>query len=155
MLYTADISRINPACFLFLIDQSGSMSAALAGQPGQRKMDQAAAAINGIVNGLSLRCSQGMEVRDYFHIGIIGYTSKYLWEIGPADLRSVFPGTSLDNPFLTVSQVVDVAEVEERQVREPDGVGGVLDVTRRVPRNPDGNPLLGRGIWSVRPIRAG
>ena len=23
------------------------------------------------------------------------------------------------------------------------------------PRNPDGNPLLGRGIWSVRPIRAG
>ena len=22
-------------------------------------------------------------------------------------------------------------------------------------RNPDGNPLLGRGIWSVRPIRAG
>ena len=25
----------------------------------------------------------------------------------------------------------------------------------RGPRNPDGNPLLGRGIWSVRPIRAG
>ena len=24
-----------------------------------------------------------------------------------------------------------------------------------MPRNPDGNPLLGRGIWSVRPIRAG
>ena len=23
------------------------------------------------------------------------------------------------------------------------------------PRNPDGNPYLGRGIWSVRPIRAG
>ena len=27
--------------------------------------------------------------------------------------------------------------------------------SRRAPRNPDGNPLLGRGIWSVRPIRAG
>ena len=25
----------------------------------------------------------------------------------------------------------------------------------KIPRNPDGNPLLGRGIWSVRPIRAG
>ena len=36
MPYTADISRANPACFLFLIDQSGSMTMALAGQPGRR-----------------------------------------------------------------------------------------------------------------------
>ena len=46
MPYTADISRTSPACFLFLIDQSGSMDMALAGQPGQRKKDQAAQAIN-------------------------------------------------------------------------------------------------------------
>ena len=37
------------------------------------------------------------------------------------------------------------ADAEERMIR--------LSVV--VPRNPDGNPLLGRGIWSVRPIRAG
>ena len=30
-----------------------------------------------------------------------------------------------------------------------------LDLALKGPRNPDGNPLLGRGIWSVRPIRAG
>ena len=39
MPYTTDVSRANPACFLFLIDQSGSMELALAGQPGFRKMD--------------------------------------------------------------------------------------------------------------------
>ena len=40
MPYIADVSRANPACFLFLIDRSGSMAGALAGQPGQRKMDR-------------------------------------------------------------------------------------------------------------------
>ena len=30
-----------------------------------------------------------------------------------------------------------------------------LPIRRCNTRNPDGNPLLGRGIWSVRPIRAG
>ena len=60
MPYTADVSRANPACFLFLIDQSGSMTGALAGQPGQRKIDQAAAAVNRILDTLAQRCSQGM-----------------------------------------------------------------------------------------------
>ena len=31
MPYSADINRANPGCFLFLIDQSGSMADALAG----------------------------------------------------------------------------------------------------------------------------
>lgn len=48
-------------------------------------------------------------------------------------MRSVLPGTSLDQPFLKVSEVVDVAEVEERQVKEPDGAGGVVEVTRKFP----------------------
>ena len=49
MSYTADISRNNPGCFLFLIDQSGSMMGALGGQPDQRKMDAAADAVNRIL----------------------------------------------------------------------------------------------------------
>ena len=146
MPYSADINRANPGCFLFLIDQSGSMAAALAGQPGQRKMDQAAEAINGILNAVSLRCSQGMEIRDYFHIGIVTYTSKYIWEVGKTDLATVFPGTSLGNPFLPISEVVDIAEVEERLVKESDGDGGIVEVTRKVPvwlrpRAKFGNPV--------------
>ena len=130
MPYTADISRANPACFLFLIDQSASMIMALAGQPGQRKMDRAAEAINGILNAVSLRCSQGMEIRDYFHIGVISYNTD---SAGRATVKSALAGTTPDQPFLLVSQVVDLAEVEDRQVREPDGAGGLVEVTRKVP----------------------
>ena len=130
MPYTADISRANPACFLFLVDQSRSMEQALAGQPGQRKMDQAAAAINRILDTVSQRCSQGMDIRDYFNIGVIGYNTD---GAGRSTITSALPGTSPEQPFLPISQVVDAAEVEEMQVRESDGAGGLVEVTRRFP----------------------
>ena len=130
MPYTADISRANPACFLFLIDQSGSMTLALAGQPGQRKMDGAADVLNRTLDEISQRCSQGMDIRDYFHIGVIGYNTD---SRGNPIITSVLPDTTIDQPFRLISQVVDVAEVEERQVKESDGAGGLVDVTRRFP----------------------
>ena len=46
MPYTVDIDIANPACFLFVIEQSGSMTGAFAGHPGQRKMDQTASTVN-------------------------------------------------------------------------------------------------------------
>ena len=130
MPYSSDISRTNPGCFLFLIDQSGSMTQALAGQPGMRKMDQAAETLNRTLDAISQRCSQGLEIRDYFHIGIIGYCTDAR---GNGSVRSLLPGTSVDQPFLSISQVVDVAEVEERTVRESDGAGGLVEVSRRFP----------------------
>ena len=130
MPYSADISRTNPACFLFLIDQSGSMTQALAGTPGQRKMDQAAAAINRILDTMVQRCSQGMDVLDYFHIGVIGYFTD---PRGAAEVSSVLPDTTLEQPFLTVSEVAEVAELEERQVKVSDGAGGLVEVTQQVP----------------------
>ncbi len=130
MPYTADISRNNPGCFLFLLDQSASMSGALGGQPGLLKMHGAADAINRILDALSQRCSQGMEVRDYFHIGIITYTTD---PTGEPSLGAVFPGTSVEEPFLAVSEVVDAAEVEERVVKESDGAGGIVEVNRKFP----------------------
>ena len=130
MPYAADISKNNPGCFLFLIDRSGSMSGALGGQPGLRKMDGAADAVNRILDAISQRCSQGMDVRDYFHVGVITYTTD---EKGNPDVRSALPGTSPKEPFLTISEVVDAATVEERQVKEPDGAGGLVEVTRKFP----------------------
>lgn len=130
MPYTADISRANPACFLFLIDQSGSMTQSLAGQPGQRKMDQAADAINRTLDTISQRCSQGMDIRDYFHIGIIGYNTD---QRGGPIITSILPGTTQEQPFLLISEVVDVADVEERLVKESDGAGGLVEVPRRFP----------------------
>ena len=130
MPYTADISRQNPACFLFLVDQSGSMTQALAGQPGQRKMDSAAAAINRILDTMVQRCSQGIEILEYFHIGVIGYFTD---PRGNAEISSVLPETTLEQPFLTVSEVANVAVVEEREVKVSDGAGGLVDVTQQVP----------------------
>ena len=130
MPYSADISRANPGCFLFLVDRSASMRGALAGQPGQRKMDQAADAINRILDAVSQRCSSGMDIRDYFHIGILGYNTD---AAAAPIITSVLQGTVADAPFLPISQVVDIAEVVERPVRESDGAGGIVEVTRRFP----------------------
>ena len=130
MPYTADVSRANPACFLFLIDQSGSMAGAMAGQPGQRKMDQAAAAVNHTLDTLAQRCSQGMDIRDYFDIGVLGYNTD---NTGRPIITSGFENTSPQQPFLPISQVVDAADVVEMQVKESDGAGGLVEVTRRMP----------------------
>ena len=144
MPYTADISRANPACYMFLVDQSGSMSGALAGQPQMPKMNQAADAINRTLDALSQRCSQGLEIRDYFHIAIIGYNTD---RNGGPVITSVLPGTTLEQPFLLISQVADVAQVEERMVRESDGAGGLVEVSRRFqiwlhPHAELGTPML-------------
>lgn len=130
MPYAADISRANPGCFLFLIDRSGSMGGALGGQSGLRKMDGAADAVNRVLDAISQRCSQGMDVRDYFDVGVISYTTD---DAGNTQLESALPGTSPAQPFLKISEVVDAATVEERQVKEPDGAGGVVEVSRNFP----------------------
>ena len=130
MPYSADISRDNPGCFLFLVDRSGSMVGALAGQPGQRKMDQASDAINRLLDAVSQRCSSGLDIRDYFHIGILGYNTD---DRGAPVITSALAGTSPDQPFLPISQVVETAQVVERTVRESDGAGGIIEVARRFP----------------------
>ena len=130
MPYTADISRTNPVCFLFLIDQSGSMSQALSGQAGQLKMDQAADAINRILHTVALRCSQGKDIRDYFDLGVIGYHTD---GSGNPIITSVLPETTPEQPFLPISKVVDVAEMTEKQVKVSDGAGGLVEVTQRMP----------------------
>ena len=130
MPYSADISRSNPGCFLFLVDRSGSMEGALAGQPGQRKMDQASDAINRILDAVSQRCSSGLDIRDYFHVGVLGYNTD---NTGRPVITSALDGTSPEQPFLLISQVVETAQVLERTVRESDGAGGVIEVARRFP----------------------
>src|SRR6266702_121336 len=82
MPYTAEISRTNPTCFLFLIDQSSYMSDPIGGEAGKKKADVVADAVNRLLYTLILRCAQGpkAEMRDYFHVGIIGYGRQ----VGPA-----------------------------------------------------------------------
>lgn len=55
MAYSAEISRTNPTCFLFLIDQSGSMSDPLGGQSVVRKAGGVADAINKLLQNLIIK----------------------------------------------------------------------------------------------------
>ena len=73
MPYSAEISRSNPTCFLFLIDQSKSMGGPLSGDAGKKKADAVADSVNRLLYTLVLRCVWGQNVLDRFHIGVIGY----------------------------------------------------------------------------------
>ena len=130
MSYNAEISRINPGCFLFLVDQSGSMSRALGAQPGSYKHEQAAAAVNRTLSDIIQRCSQGEEVRDYFHVGVITYSTN---RTGGHVVTTPFAGVEADDPFRLASEVEAAAEIIDRPVRESDGKGGLIEVIEAIP----------------------
>src|SRR5438094_8512112 len=97
MPYTAEISRANPSCFIFLIDQSGSMADVFgAGETNQKKADGGADAINRMLQNLVIKCANQEGIRDYFHVGVIGDGAQ----VGPA-----FAGD------LAARQVVPISEV--------------------------------------------
>ena len=71
-MYSSEISRQNPGCLLFLIDQSGSMARRIAG--GEQQKKQAVAdAINRLLYNTVLRCAKEDGVRPYFDMGVFGY----------------------------------------------------------------------------------
>src|SRR4030042_2871843 len=81
MSYEAEIVKDNPGCFLFLIDQSGSMADRIADKRGGKTKAQGVAdAINNLLNDLIIKCTGPDGVRDYFDVGVIRYAEK----VGPA-----------------------------------------------------------------------
>src|SRR6266508_4510824 len=71
--YNAEISRQNPACLIFLIDQSGSMEEPIAGGTGEKKKQVVADAINRLLYNTVLRCAKEDGVRPYFDVGVWSY----------------------------------------------------------------------------------
>lgn len=124
MSYEAEISRSSPSMFLFLIDQSGSMDEKFAG--GSTRKDQAVAdAINRLLQNLVIKCAKSDGVRDYYHVGVIGYGAK----VGPA-----FGGELADKALVPISKIADSpVEVEERIKKVEDGAGGLIDQKVRFP----------------------
>lgn len=119
MPYTAEISRNNPSCFLFLIDQSGSMSDEIGG--GRKKADSVADAINRLLQNLIIKCAKSEGVRDYYEVGVIGYGAG----VGPA-----FTGALAGRSLVPISEVADSpARVEERTKKVDDGAGGLVEQT--------------------------
>lgn len=127
MTYTAEISRSNPSCFLFLIDQSGSMGDNFGGtgEGTRKKADGVADAVNRLLQNLVIKCAKSEGVRDYYHVGVIGYGS----DTGPA-----FGGELAGRDLVPISDIADhPARVEERARKTDDGAGGLVDQTVKFP----------------------
>src|SRR4051794_35501715 len=120
--YIAEISRQNPGCLLFLVDQSGSMEEPIAGGTGEKKKQVVADAINRLLYNTVLRCAKEDGVRPYFDVGVWSYGGNE--EVKPAfgaDLLSI--KAIADNPKRT----------EMRKRRVPDGAGGVYEEEFQLP----------------------
>lgn len=125
MSYSAEISRTNPSAFLFLIDQSGSMEDGWAGEPGKQKADGLATIINRLLQNLVLKCAKSEGVRDYYHIGVIGYGGA----VGPA-----FSGSLAGKELAPISAIANLpARIEERTRKTDDGAGGLIEQSIKFP----------------------
>ncbi len=107
MTYAAPISRTNPACLLFLVDQSKSMGEPFVGGGGQSKAEVVSDALNRLIQNLVLRSAKADGVRDYFRVGVIGYGKE---------VRAGFGGTLPHSVLVPISQLGDgpLVRVETR-----------------------------------------
>lgn len=125
MSYDAEISRNNPTCFLFLIDQSGSMDEKIPAI-GKSKAQFVADVLNKTLYQLTIRCSRAEGVRNYFEIGVLAY--------GDNTVRSGFGGELSGSVIHPTSAVADhPLRVEERIKTVDDGAGGFIKQSTKFP----------------------
>jgi len=125
MPYSAEISRTNPSCILFLIDQSYSMNDPFGGGESGAKKNAVADVINKLLQNFVIKCAKDEGVRDYYHIGVIGYGD---------DVGSAFSGELAGQDLVPISQIANnPARVEERTKKVPDGAGGLVEQTVKFP----------------------
>lgn len=125
MPYSAQISRTNPACILFLIDQSKSMDEPINPDDPQTKAVLVADAINKLLQNIVLRSAKADGVRDYFHVGVIGYGNG---------VRAGLGGKVPFEILVPVSRVSDQPlRVETRTKLVHDGSCGLVEQTIKFP----------------------
>jgi hypothetical protein len=143
MSHAAEISRTNPSAFVFLVDQSSSMSDPFGGPggAGRSKAHELADAVNRMLQTLVTRCAKGEEIRDYFDVAIVGYGQE---------IKAVVPRErTSDLDFLKISEIAfNPARIESRKKKVPDGAGGLVDQTFQFPVwldpvSANGTPMCG------------
>ena len=126
MSYQAEISRANPTCFIFLVDQSTSMIDPIMGVPGNpHKAELVADALNKIIQTLIVQSSKDEGIRKYFQIGAIGYGNQ---------VKSLFSDTFGSEELIWIDDLANhPIRVEDRIKKEYDGAGSVIDVNTKFP----------------------
>lgn len=133
MPYSAEISRTSPTAFLFLLDQSASMQDAFGGakEKGDAAPSKArvlADTVNRLLQNLVLRCAKEDGVRDYFHVGVIGYGERVQTLIEPAE------GEGEAGDLVPISHLAErPLRMEERLKKVPDGNGGFREQRTKFP----------------------
>ncbi len=124
MSYEAQISRSSPTAFLFVVDQSGSMSDTMAS--AKSKAEFVSDALNRTIMDFVIRCRKADRVRDYFDVGFLGYGGN-----GVSNGFSGALGTTFLNPISAIEQ--NPVRVEDRKKKMDDGAGGILETSIKFP----------------------
>ena len=125
MPYTAELSRNNPTALIFLIDQSSSMAEPFGAQPEKPKAEGVADGINRLLQNLVLKCAKGDGIRNYFHVGVIGYGGRVVWALG---------GKLVGQKLVPVSVIAtNPLRVDQRTRKVDDGAGGLVEQTLKFP----------------------
>jgi hypothetical protein len=127
-----EITRQNPSCFVFLIDQSSSMAAAFG--DGQTKAGAVALALNNLLRNLILTCSKSEGIRDYFDVAVIGY-GRY---VGPA-----WGGALAGRELVPISEVArSVLRMNEHTVEVAPGAWEAIQAPVWVEPRSEGSTLM-------------
>lgn len=124
MSYSAEISRTSPTAFLFLVDQSGSMQEAM--ENGKSKAQFVADVLNRTLATLITRCTKSEGTRDYFEVGVLGYSGAVAENGLSGALSSV-----ILHPISRIE--AHPLRVEDRTKRVDDGAGGLVNQTIKFP----------------------
>jgi hypothetical protein len=120
-VYSQRVTRSHPTLFVFLLDRSTSMEAAIAGRD-QSKAAFVADALNSTVANTSLQCASQEGMRDYVHVVALGYGY---------DVSSVLPGSRVRQPISELAN--SPLRLDTRSVLTGDGTGGVVDREVQLP----------------------
>jgi hypothetical protein len=127
MPYKAEISRSNPSCILFLVDQSSSMREMFSTNEGEKtKAEAVADVINRSLQTLVSKCTKSEGINDYYNVGVIGYSGL---GVTPA-LSGQLSGKSLA-PISLIGNYP--SRIEKRIKKVPDGKGSFVERKTNVP----------------------
>jgi hypothetical protein len=131
-MYSQPIDRGHKAMFLFLLDQSFSMTEPMGGGQGQSKMDELASAINGWLQNMVLQATGGEGIKDYFDIAVIGYRTDA--DANPI-IESALAGPLAGRQLCSIVDIANgVAEMaRRRQTIYDDETGETNEVEVDVP----------------------
>lgn len=92
---------------------------------GRTKAQGVADAINRLLQTLVIKCAKSEGVRDYYHVGVLGYGAQ----VGPA-----FSGGLAGKDLVPISEIATTpARLDERTKKVEDGAGGLVDQTIKFP----------------------